>query len=444
MKKVWSKEPYSMLDRECAEYFREHPVFDRLLLGFREKYASYGTFSGTVTLRNIRKDEVEGLEGFFQRNYHGQKSVSITAARFLKALENSRFNGVDPKAVLELYFQEEMTGKKEQREEETKKWGQTFSELLDICKDTPAQEWARQMQQTREEGFTYFMKRYRESGGNMKDVWQELLLGVRILNGLPFRQESTEYLAVFASMITGNPHAFDDGTKGGQLLNLLIQWCVKQQGIPMERSGIFQTTQKQQLYLAAGILRDDISNYAMISGIRAWKKNGEIHSGMEGFWKEGEMVHVPLSVLTKWKKVECPDQTIYIVENTSVYAMLCREWKGRKACMCMNGQPRLSGLLLLDLLAEAGVKVYYAGDFDPEGLLIAQKLKAYYKDQLFYWHMSVADYEKSKSKEPITEQRMHMLERITDTQLEETAAAVRKGKTAGYQENIWEDYVKGL
>lgn len=318
-----------------------------------------------------------------------------------------------------------MTGKKEQREEETKKWEQTFSELLDICKDTPAQEWARQMQQAREEGFTYFMKRYRESGRNMKDVWQELLLGVRILNGLPFRQESTEYLAVFASMITGNPHAFDDGTKGGQLLNLLIQWCVKQQGIPMERSGIFQTTQKQQLYLAAGILRDDISNYAMISGIRAWKKNGEIHSGMEEFWKEGEMIHVPVSVLTKWKKVECPDQTIYIVENPSVYAMLCREWKGRKACMCMNGQPRLSGLLLLDLLAEAGVK-------------------AYYKGQLFYWHMSVADYEKSKSKEPITEQRMHMLERITDTQLEETAAAVRKEKTAGYQENIWEDYVKGL
>lgn len=93
MKKVWSKEPYSMLDRECAEYFREHPFFDRLLLGFREKFASYGTFSGTVTLRNIRKDEVEDLEGFFQRNYHGQKSVSISAARFLKALENSRFNG---------------------------------------------------------------------------------------------------------------------------------------------------------------------------------------------------------------------------------------------------------------------------------------------------------------------------------------------------------------
>ena len=37
--------------------------------------------------------------------------------------------------------------------------------------------------------------------------------------------------------------------------------------------------------------------------------------------------------------------------------------------MCMNGQPRLSAVLMLDLLAASGIKVYYGGDFDPEGLL---------------------------------------------------------------------------
>lgn len=67
--------------------------------------------------------------------------------------------------------------------------------------------------------------------------------------------------------------------------------------------------------------------------------------------------------------------------------------------MCMNGQPRLSSILMLDLLAKTGTKVYYAGDFDPEGLLIAQKVKQYYKGKFAYWHMSVDGYEKSKSKE---------------------------------------------
>ena len=50
----------------------------------------------------------------------------------------------------------------------------------------------------------------------------------------------------------------------------------------------------------------------------------------------------------------------------------------------MNGQPRLSSLLLLDLFAKAKMEVWYAGDFDPEGLLIAQKLKQYYQGEFFY------------------------------------------------------------
>lgn len=50
--------------------------------------------------------------------------------------------------------------------------------------------------------------------------------------------------------------------------------------------------------------------------------------------------------------------------------------------MCMNGQPRLAGLMVLELLAKSGTRVYYAGDLDPEGILIAQKLSRYYKRRI--------------------------------------------------------------
>lgn len=85
--------------------------------------------------------------------------------------------------------------------------------------------------------------------------------------------------------------------------------------------------------------------------------------------------------------------------------------------MCMNGQPRLAGLVTLDLLAASGTVVYYAGDLDPEGLLIAQKISEYYAGEFHYWHMTVEDYEKSKSNETISEKRIKSLERITDTEL---------------------------
>ena len=94
----------------------------------------------------------------------------------------------------------------------------------------------------------------------------------------------------------------------------------------------------------------------------------------------------------------------------------------------------------MDLLAKAGIKVYYAGDFDPEGLLIAQKVRYYYQGEAVYWKMSVQEYEKSKSAEIISAKRMKMLERIEDEELLDTVAAMRASTLAGYQENIWKEY----
>lgn len=48
--------------------------------------------------------------------------------------------------------------------------------------------------------------------------------------------------------------------------------------------------------------------------------------------------------------------------------MLCG--KAECSCMCMNGQPRLAGLMLLDLLEKSGTTIYYSGDLDPEGILL--------------------------------------------------------------------------
>lgn len=438
MKKNWNKKPLCLADKECIDYFREHPVFDRVLRGFRDKYASYGNFAGTVIVTNPSEEEREDLEGFFQKNFHGQKSITISAVRFNKALKESRFACLEPKEVLELYFQEEMTGKKEQKKEEERNRQEILDEMRNLCAGTWAEQWINELEEPNSKIYKELLKCCRECRKSIEEMKRLLVLGIKILNGLPYRQETAEYLAVFASVMTGNPHAFDDGTKDGKFLNLLVQWDTKQRKITVEKSQLFPALQRQRLYLAAGILRDDISNYVMVSGIRAWKKNGKIHGGMEGFQKEGDPVQVPLYVIAGWKRVECPAGEIYIVENPSVFAILCGKWRGRKACMCMNGQPRLSSLLLLDLLAQEGIQIYYAGDFDPEGLLIAQKVKQYYKGRTVYWHMSLSEYEKSRSEEIISSKRMKMLERIEDSELSVLADSIRKCGTAGYQENLSE------
>ena len=44
---------------------------------------------------------------------------------------------------------------------------------------------------------------------------------------------------------------------------------------------------------------------------------------MEGFCEEKNMVQVPLNVIAEWESIECQDNEIYVVENPSVFAMLC-------------------------------------------------------------------------------------------------------------------------
>lgn len=446
------------LQAECLRYFRERPVLGKLLRGFREKYLSYGRFAGTVTLKNLKESEREDLEGFLLRNYHGKKSASVSAERFEKALSGSRFAGISGKDVLELYFREPVEGRKEQRQREDRQW----TAILDRAKKEAgpmAVRWIDEISKMQSSGFMPYLKRRdREAGGNLDEAERLLMLGVRILDALPAGKAPdlsgmpARYLAVFAAEITGNPHAFDAGTKDGKYLEMLVEWYVRrteaEAGANGEHGGknsldrAFPAFRKQKLFLKAGILSDDVSNYALAAGIRACDRRGKPHAGMEGFLEEGEPVQIPLSVIAGWKSASCPGKRMYIVENPSVYAVLCGKWDRKCGLMCMNGQPRFSSLLLLDLLAQSGTEVWYGGDIDPEGLLIAQRLKQYYQGEFHCWHMSADDYEMSMSAEEISQRRQKMLEKVEDPELKGAAEALQKSGKAGYQENMLRVYLE--
>lgn len=149
------------------------------------------------------------------------------------------------------------------------------------------------------------------------------------------------------TMLTGNPHAFDNETAAGNFLYQMIQMDLEIRKIKIEFSEIFPAYKRQKSYLMAGIV--------------------------------------------------------------------------------------------LDLFAKSGIRVYYAGDLDPEGILIAQKLSQYYKGEFHYWHMETADYEKCRSEEVISPKRMKILERITDGRLKPVVDRIEEYGPAGYQEMLVEE-----
>ena len=65
------------------------------------------------------------------------------------------------------------------------------------------------------------------------------------------------------------------------------------------------------------------------------------------------------------------------------------------AIIMTSGIPNISLYTLLQKLDESSVKIYYNGDFDPEGLLIAEKLKLRFPSVEMMCY-DVIDYNKSK------------------------------------------------
>lgn len=416
---------------QCLEYFQHNPVWKKVLEGFREKYHSYGSFSGKVILKDPDMEDIEELEGFFSRNFHGQKSVTISAERFRKALAASRYGDISPEELMELFFGKVPVGRKEQellRKQERQK---ILDRFLEHFAGSPAAD-----------GLNAISGIVKCSSRRDLEEWkQDLWLAADIFNALPYRQGRKMYLAVFAAVLTGNPHAFDHGTSEGSLLYQVVLADLELREKTIESSDIFTSYRRQRSYLAAGIMLDDISNFAMLYNMHGICRGGKVHEGTAGFAKEKDILQVPLAVLADWEEIRCPDGEIYIVENPSVFAMLCEQEKSPKdgsgkAFMCMNGQPRLAGLMVLDLLAKSNTRVFYSGDLDPEGLMIAQKLAKYYKGEFHFRHMDVSDYEECRSEEEISSKRLKMLDKITDERLKPAAKQIQKHGTAGYQENI--------
>lgn len=79
------------------------------------KYSSYGRFGGKVVLKNLKSQDIEELEGFFGKSFHGQKSVTVSAEKFRQALEVSRYKNMTPEWLLENFFEEPLLGKQEQK-----------------------------------------------------------------------------------------------------------------------------------------------------------------------------------------------------------------------------------------------------------------------------------------------------------------------------------------
>lgn len=423
-----------MIEKECIDYFKGKPGFRRLFEGLREKYRSLGSLGGVIKLNNLNELEKEALSGLFRKDYYSKKSAAIKVEMIYKALEGTRFQGVALEAVVRGYFKEELISKKDEKDFYNAEKELFFEEILQKFEKSKAFYWLDSIMKNRTNAYKLLSQNYDKNKEELRDKLIQVMHG---LNKLSFSSSELKRLALFSSKISKDPHTFDDNTLAGNLLLYGIIYCL---GLDYPKSA----EAKSEVLYQAGLIKDEISNFTTISGLIAYKY-GEVHKGWDGFYSNYEPVNINIWNISEIDSVVSNYNKVYIFENPTVFSQVLEELKHfNPPLICTYGQLKLASLALIDRLIDNVDQIFYSGDFDPEGLSIADKLKSRYREKLILWRLNKDEYRSIKSNNNIEPSRIKKLDSIKNLELQVLAKEIKKEGLAAYQELLTEKYIEDV
>lgn len=419
---------------ECVDYFKSNPGFKRAFKKMEEKYKSLGTLGGTINLVNLSDFEKEAFTGFFKKNYY-KKEASIKVENFIKALDNTKFSGVDFKIVLEKYFNHKLYSKKEEKTQYEEKRYLFYKGITDELHASRGKQWLSIILESDGSGTRFINQKYQEDRENLKYNLKAVCRAVDIIS---FNRDNLIRLAVLASRVTKNPHFFDNDKDAGKLLVFAIIFF-KKAPYPKNAEGL------SELMYSAGIIRDEVSNYTLCSGMLAYSEKNEIHRGWQGFYNSGEPIQVSLFNISRTTRIVSPCKKVYVFENPTVFTeILNRTLEIKPSLMCTFGNFKLASLILMDKLVESGAVIYYSGDMDPEGIIMADKLNLRYGKKLILWRYDTEDYKNIISDVELGEMRIKKLQLVESPKLKKICETIINYKRAAYQELLIDKYEEDI
>ncbi len=430
---------------ECVCYFKKRDVYKKLFSALRKKYASLGHMGGVIKLSGLSSDEKYDLEGFFKKDLHAEEDVKISYAFMEKSLKNSRFAPLSWEEILTAYFKEQLIINKDKKEKELNNRNSFFEECALNCNNKIVLNWFLHVFKEKGKVSQIIFKMYNEDKKELELFLNKLFLA---LGKLPCFEKKMLLLPVFAAKTTGNPHFFDLRTSACKLLLSFIEYLLENKNFCEfnigDTDGLSGIEYTENLLYSVGILKDNVSNTCLVYGLHGVKKDGSIHKGMEGAFIEREPVQVTLKTLSS---LEClctgnsmqEIKEIYVVENPAVFSYLTDTYPDG-VFICGNGQFKLAFYITLELL-KGKYTIFYAGDFDADGLMIAQKLKNRYPSQVVLWEYNEEYYKRYLSDVQLDNTALAKLEKVVVKELQPVKNSLLKYKMAAYQETMLEIYL---
>lgn len=244
-------------------------------------------------------------------------------------------------------------------------------------------------------------------------------------------------LPVFAYEQTGDAHAFDENQPAGRLL---LQMLAKLSIDNLEKPQRAATEEKNELLNEFYLLRDDILNFVTIRGLLA-EKAGIVNE----MWRQATLDscswNVPLKEVLRMDVIYPTGKQVLIVENSGVYSILV-DLLPEVAIICSSGQFSYAVWQLLRKLVASDTQLYYSGDMDPEGLLMAQRLMDAFPEHVQTMGMNLAYYQMAAKPSQISDARLKQLRQVKHNELTLVAEQVVETSQIALQEGILDTLIE--
>ena len=393
-----------------SQYFKNKPGFQRLFKKLKEKYISLDRFSGSVKLENISEEEAQTFNQFFNKKYRPHTTVNIKFSDIEKILRQSKYEDFTWEKLFKEYFNETVITKKIQKENlilERKQYLDLIKERLTVDEKIFFENVLSDKELTR----IIYLKYQKNKNTLNNDLFWLIKLVCNLDTYIPIS------LVMLASM-TGNPHFLDANTPNYTLFLKLLAFIKK---IDEPKT----TFEKHNFLKQNGIFIDDISNFVI-----TYKLNSDSNL-VNAFEEQNQILNLCLANLIEIKKLDTKIKKVFIFENPSLLSSI----KNLNVPIVITyGIPNQCVYTVLEMLNNSGNSLYYNGDFDPEGLIIANKLKEKFPNLILFCYEE-NDYQDAKSKQDISNIRLSKLNTINNQELNKIKKLLLENKKAGYQEN---------
>jgi uncharacterized protein (TIGR02679 family) len=419
-----------------VKVFKQEPGFLKLFVLFKEKYRSLGRIGGTVSVKDFTAIELESIAGFLGiPKVRLIEKGSIALLDFEKELAQTGFSEYTLLQLLEEVLQESISTKKEEVEHEQRQ-EQKFIDTLKLTIPA-ATEWIEWIG-AKSADSRWIWSLYKQ---DKEELFEKIKAVCHAFALLP-KKGDYERLPFFSQRTTGNPHYFDINEVANKLL---IHCMFVHQVVQGNASATMPKTTEElnELLAEYGIMRDDLWNFVTCQGLFA-SRDDVLHPVWQAAVQQQTVMNVPMKELIKVDKIwPATGSKVWVIENSSVCSTIM-DAVPTAPIICTHGQLRIASWQLLDCLVQSNCILYYSGDLDPEGIIIAERLKRRYQNQVVFWQMNGDAYQTSLSNEEISSERLSKLDNLSSSDWNDCIEIMKKEKKAGYQEALVDQLVSDI